>query len=119
MTTTKIHSVNNGDAGMQQKRGASASSAPIRIRHKTKTKMEQLLRQANKDRMGRRVKADDLISFSLGLVTDAHVGEICNMTLSNKDRLELMFRKVSKERRGISREEFFGLLLEGKIAAGT
>ena len=60
--------------------------------------------------------ADDVLCFSLGLVSDAHVAEICNKTMSNKDRLELLYRKVAKEKRGISRDEFFGMLLDGKVA---
>jgi len=34
---------------------------------------------------------------------------------ANKDRLELLFQKFSKERRGATREEFFGMLLGGKV----
>jgi hypothetical protein len=107
--------VNDGGDEVMQKRGAVVSSAPVRIGHKTKAKLEQLLRQANKDRVGRKVKADDLIALSLGLITDVHIAEICDRTRSNKDRVELLFRKLSKERRGISREEFLGMLLDGTL----
>jgi len=86
------------------------------VRHETKAKLEQLLRRANKERLGRRVKPDDLIGFALSLITDAHLTTICDGTLSNKDRLELLYRRMSKERRGLTKEEFFGLLLGGNLA---
>ena len=116
MATAKVQIVNNGESEAKQKRGANGASTAIRIGHKTKAKMVQLLRQANKDRLGRKVKADDLIGFGLSLISDDHISEICTKMLSNKDRMELLFQKFSKERRGATREEFFGALLEGKLA---
>jgi len=77
--------------------------------------MDDLLRRANKNKLGRKVKTDDLICFSLELVTDEHLTQICDKTLTNKDRLEILFRKASKDRKGLTRDEFFGLLLDGKV----
>lgn len=116
MATTKMQVVSSGESETKQKREATVSSVPVRIAQKTKVKLELLLKQANKDRIGRKVKTDDLVIFSLGLITDEHLAELCNRTLSNKDRMELLFRKVSKEKRGMSRDEFFGMLLDGKVA---
>ena len=108
------------DAGstgeFRHKRSGDASTSPVRVSPKTRGKLDQLLRQANKDRMGRRVKPDDVMAFALGLVTDEHLTVICNQTLSNKDRMEVLFRRMTKERRGLTREEFFGLLLDGKLS---
>lgn len=58
MSTAKVQIVNKSESESTQKRGSIAVSTAIRIGHKTKSKMEQLLRQANKDRLGRKVKAD-------------------------------------------------------------
>jgi hypothetical protein len=115
MATTKMQIVNNGDAEVKQKRGASGSSSPIRIKQKTKARLDQLLKKANKDRVGRKIKPDDILWFSLGLLNDNHIEEICTQSLSNRDRMELLFRKVSKERRGLTRDDFFGMLLDGKV----
>ena len=108
------------DAGsrgeLRQKRVVDASSSPVRISPKTRVKLDQLLRQANKDRLGRRVKPDDVMAFALGLVTDEHLAAICDNTMSNKDRMEALFRRMAKERRGFTREDFFGLLLSGKLS---
>ncbi len=116
MATTKMQIVNAGEAQTNQKQKAEATSAPIRVRQKTKAKLEQLLKQANKDQPGRKVKPDDLICFALGLISDEHLAEICDRKLSNKDRMEQLFKNFSKERRGATRDEFLGLLLEGKVS---
>lgn len=116
MAKTKMQIVNVAEAQTNQKRKEEATSAPIRVRHKTKTKLEQLLKQANKNQAGRKVKPDDLICFALGLIVDEHLAEICDSKLSNKDRMEQLFKKFCKERRGATRDEFLGLLLEGKVS---
>ena len=115
MSETKNQKVTIGETKMKQSRVAPAATVAIRIRHKTKAKLEQLLRKANKDRSGRKVKADDLICVGLELVTDQHVAEICDKMLSNKDRIEMLFKAFSKERRGTTREEFLGALLNGEL----
>ena len=117
MTTEKLQSVNTTESKSKQKGGSIAASTPIRIGHKTKSKLEQFMRQANKDRIGRKVKADDLICFGLNLLSDDHIAEICNRTLSNRDRMELLFQRFSKERRGATREDFLGMLLDGNVTA--
>ncbi len=100
---------------MKQKPRVDCAASPIRVRQGTRSQLDDLLRRANKQKLGRKVKTDDLICFSLGLLTEDHLDEICNKTLTNKDRLELLFRRVAKERKGLSRDEFFGLLIDGKV----
>lgn len=111
--TSEVSNVSNGVSKKSRKPVAKVASTPIRIRTATKLLLEQLLQQANKHRRGRRVKADDLMSYALGLLTEQHIATICEGTLTNKDRLELLFSKVSKEQRGLSRDEFLGMLLAG------
>jgi len=113
--TSEVSNVSKSVSKKGRKPEANVASAPIRIRTKTKLKLEQLLRQANKDRRGRRVKADDLMSYALELLTEQHLATICEGTLTNKDRVELLFSALSKERRGLTRDEFFGLLLDGSL----
>jgi len=115
MATSKLQSVSSADSKVTQKRKETASSAPIRVKQRTKAKLEQLLKLANKDWVGRSIKADDLIWCGLSLINDAHIVEIRDNALSNKDRIELLFQSFVKERRGATREEFFGALLAGNL----
>ena len=101
---------------VKQTCAAECSSSPVRVKQSTKAKLTDLLGKANKLKAGRKIKPDDIIGFGLGLVTDEHLEQICNRSLTNKDRLEILFRKISKEKRGISRDEFLGMLLDGKVA---
>jgi len=115
MTNLETGSATTAVPKMKQKPKADCSASPIRVKQSTRSQLDDLLRRANKQALGRKVKTDDLISFSLSLVTDAHLEHICDKTLTNKDRLEMLFRRFSKERRGATREEFLGVLLEGKL----
>ncbi|MCX6123375.1 MAG: hypothetical protein NTV34_01290 [Proteobacteria bacterium] len=83
MATNNLKSVADGESKMMQKRKGAATSAPIRVRQKSKVKLKQLLKQANKDRMGRKIKADDLIWCGLNLIKDNHIADICDGALSN------------------------------------
>ncbi len=68
MKTTAIQEVIKTDGATRQKATDEVTSVAVRIRCKTKSKLEHLLRKANKDRLGKKVKIDDLILFALGLV---------------------------------------------------
>ena len=92
------------------------SSMAIRIKSRSKDKIDAMIARVNKDRIGRRVKADDLICFGLNLLKEEHLEEIGTSLLSNKDKVEILFKKVSKEKRGITRDEFFGMLLDGQLS---
>ena len=116
MKVLEIESATVAQSKTKQKPKTESSSSPIRIKQGTRNKLDELLRRANKQKLGRKVKTDDLIRFSLGLLTDEHLDQICSKTLINKDRLEILFRRVAKERKGLSRDDFFGLLIDGKVS---
>lgn len=115
MTIPEINSASQAPLKVKQKAKANGSTSPIRVRRSTRDKLDELLRRVNKQKLGRKVKIDDLIYFSIELLNDVHLELICDKALTNKDRMELLFQKFSKERRGATREEFFGMLLEGKV----
>jgi hypothetical protein len=117
MTNTKQNASEAVGLGKAKQKGSEECvTTPVRIKLRTRSKLDNLLRQANKDRIGRRVRVDDLLWFSLGLITDQHLAEISANTMSNKDRLEMLYRRLSKERRGLSKEQFFGMLLDGSLS---
>ena len=91
------------------------ASSPVRLRAQSRAKLDALVARINEDRAGRRVKPDDLICYSLDLLTEQHLQEIGARLLSNKERIEILYSKLSKTKRGLSRDEFFGMLLEGKV----
>ena len=60
------------------------ASSPVRLRAQSRAKLDALVARINKDRAGRRVKPDDLICYSLDLLTDQHLQEIGARLLTNK-----------------------------------
>lgn len=91
------------------------ASTPVRISAQGKGKLNALIGLINKDRIGRRVKPDDLMCDSLDLLTDEHLQEIGARLLTNKERMEILYSKLSKTKRGLTRDAFLGMLLEGKV----
>jgi hypothetical protein len=53
------------------------------------------------------VKADDLISFALDLVTDTHILSLRDASLSNTDRLEMLFQQHKKKRKALTKDQFW------------
>ena len=114
MNQNSVADVTSAKAKVNKSANASASS-PVRLRTQSRTKLDALIARINKDRAGRRVKPDDLICYSLDLLTDQHLQEIGARLLTNKERIEILYSKLSKTKRGLSRDQFFGMLLEGKV----
>ena len=119
MSQINNQNVVNGEGKAKQTRRADATIMPIRIRQKTKTKskskLELLLRQTNKDRPGRKVKADDLICFSLELLKKQHFAKIRDNLMSHWEPMELAIQQSLKDRLGAIREVFLGELLKGRL----
>lgn len=115
MVTNEKKNVEKSELKTNQKKNIS-TSVPIRVKQLTKNKLLQLLKRANKDRMGRRIKMDDILAYGVDLITDDHLADICNNALSNGDRLELLFKRILKEKSGLTKDEFLGMLLSGEIS---
>jgi hypothetical protein len=103
----------NGEAPIHKVKGGSSS--PIRLQKQAKEKLDSLLTRANRNRIGRKIRANDLIGYSLDLLTEEHLKNLVSRSLTNKARIEILYRQLSKTKRGLSREEFLGMLLEGKV----
>lgn len=114
MNQNSVADVASAKAKVNKAANANASS-PVRLRAQSRAKLDALVARINKDRAGRRVKPDDLICYSLDLLTDQHLQEIGARLLTNKERIEILYSKLSKTKRGLSRDEFLGMLLEGKV----
>lgn len=114
MATDAIKVVTSERVEVAQTRTISNSS-PIRIKTKTKSVLDDLLKKVNKNHVGKKVKADDVICYALNLVNNDHLAEISNAALTNKDRLEFLFSQAKKQHRNLTRDEFYGLLMDGRL----
>lgn len=91
-----------------------ANTIPIRVAKNTAKTIKVLLQKLNKKSYGKKVKPDDLIQKSISLLSDEHLEEIKQATMSNSDRLELAYQEYCKGHGQISKDEYFGLLLKEK-----
>lgn len=90
------------------------NTIPIRVAKNTAKTIKTILQKLNKKSYGKKVKPDDLIQKSISLLSDEHLEEIKQATMSNSDRLELAYQEYCKSHGQISKDEYFGLLLKEK-----
>ncbi|MCB0362579.1 MAG: hypothetical protein KDD35_07650 [Bdellovibrionales bacterium] len=115
MVTNELKAVAKKTSRMSRSHTSNVSSSPVRIKQNTKARLNDLLSLLNKHSFGRKLKPDDVIHYALGLVNETHVEEICESVLTNKDRLERLFRATKKEHRNLTKDQFYGLLMDGKV----
>ena len=89
----------------------SAKNKSVRISMENQKKAERILANANKKKLGRKIKLDHLLAIVLDLVTDEHIRKLQDQSLSNKDRKEQLRQRYIIARGPISRDEFTGFML--------
>jgi hypothetical protein len=90
------------------------NTMPIRVSKATAKTIKSLIQKVNKKSYGKKVRPDDLIQKSISLLTDDHLEEIKQSTMSNSDRLEIAYQEYCKSHGTISKDDYFGLLLKAK-----
>ena len=113
MSQVKNQNEANGEVKIKQKRRAEVLTTGIRQR--TRSKLQQLLRQTNNNRHGRKVQAADLIRFTLELLKKQHFAKIRDNLMSHWEPMELAIQQSLKDRLGATREVFLGELLKGRL----
>ncbi len=91
--------------------------ARLILEKRTFFKIKELLKKANKNPYGKKVKPKDLVQKSISLITDEHLFELKSATLSNQDHIDMKFKQYQKQNPKISKDEFLGKLLCGKLGA--
>ncbi len=94
------------------------SFAAIRIRRELKRQIETDLERINKKDLGRRIRAEDYLGLALSLVTDDHLEQLREASLTNADRLERDFREYVAQHGPITRDEYLGKRLTGELQTG-
>ena len=87
-------------------------SSPIRIRTKTKVQLDKLILQANKNHQGRKIKADDLICYSLQFVEAEDIAKIQESSKTNGDRFEELYQQFRSKKKSLSKDQFLGSIVD-------
>ena len=96
-------------------KSASASTVGLRVRRETKKRIQAELAKVNKKDFGKKVRCDELIGTALSLLTEQHIKELQNCSMTNADRLEIQYRDYVKKHGATTKDEFLGKILCGEI----
>ena len=92
-----------------------SNTVPIRISKSTARQLKSIVTKCNRKPHGRKVKADDVLQKSLGLLEDSHLEEIKKSTYSSQDHLEIEFKKFCQVNGTTTKDEFLRFLLTKAI----
>jgi len=87
----------------------------VRITDTTRILLQELMGKANKKEFGRKIKQNEIVFAGLRLVELIHLKELQENSLSNADRMELVYRDHVKQFGDISKDKFIGKLMCGEI----
>jgi hypothetical protein len=86
-------------------------SASVRVRLAAKERAALLLLAANKKRLGRKIKFEDMFELALGLVTEEHIKLLQDRSLTYEDRKEILRQKYISVHGAISKDDFTGFMM--------
>jgi len=73
------------------------------------------LEKINQKAMGKKVRADDVISLSLTLIKNEHFKHLQEASLTNAERMEMLFQEFKSKNKTATKDTFLGALLKGEI----
>jgi hypothetical protein len=92
------------------------TAASLRVKVETRKRFLAELARANKKSFGRRVRASQLLNLLLTLLRPEHIQKLQEESLSNADRLEMMYHEHVKRHGATSKDEFLGKVLGSSAA---
>lgn len=100
------------DRKTNSKQKSTQNTTPIRIKKQTHRALRSILKKANNKASGRNVKADDVITTAISLLTDEHIKDLQEATLTNADKMDRRYKDYCSKNGFISKDQFLGKLLE-------
>lgn len=103
---------NEQDQKPQPTKNTQTNTVPIRVHKEIARTIRRDLAKLNKKEFGRRIRVDDYVAKAISKLTEDDKRELQKASLSNADRLELMYREHSKGNHSqLSKEQFLGRLI--------
>lgn len=107
----------NVTAKKELKAAKKSNHASLRVCKATGRAVKQVLDQINKKDFGKRVGADALIARIMTRLTQSDISELQEGSLTHKNRFDREYVRYVSQHGKISRDEYLGLVMSGKIAA--
>ena len=98
---------------VNKQNSATMASVGLRIKRETKKRIQVELAKVNKKEFGKKVRCDELIGTALSLLTEQHIRDLQNASMTNADRLEIQYRDYVKKHGSTTKDEFLGKILAG------
>jgi repressor of nif and glnA expression len=96
----------------QPTKNSQTNTVPIRVHKDIARAIRRDLAKLNKKEFGRRIRVDDYVAKAISKLTEDDKRELQQASLSNADRLELMYREHAKGNPSqFSKEQFLGRLI--------
>ncbi len=114
-----MNEVNGSENPVTSAPAPTSQTVPIRIHKTTARMLKSILSKVNKKPLGKKVRADQVITKALSLLSDLHLDEIKESTYDSKDRLEIEHRKFCQQHGSISKDEFLKRVLSAAIPVVT
>ncbi len=105
---------NESKSTKQSKAKKNSEMVVIRVSEITRNALHTDLKRIN-NKMGRKVTLDEYLSVARTAISQEHIVELQKATWSNEDREKLTFEIYKKENKGVTFDEFKGLLLRGQL----
>ncbi len=90
---------------------------PVRLKQETYKKLSSMLEKVNQKDFGKKVRADDVILLSLNLLGSEHLDTLKEESLTNTDRMEMMFREYKAKHKSATKDMFYGAIISGAIGS--
>lgn len=97
----------------------SAPTVGLRVKRETKKRIQTELAKINKKDFGKKVRCDEVIGIALSLLTDRHIKELQDGSMTNADRLELRYREHVRKHGPTTKDAFLGALLASEFVGNS
>jgi hypothetical protein len=98
---------------------AKCNSAPIRVALETKRELERIVELIAQDGGRKKVKFDSVIRHALAKLKDQDLEELRSKTVSYGELFDREFQRHKVEHGSVTRDEFLGMVLLGKVKVRT
>ncbi len=90
--------------------------ASIRISRETQKRLDRVLALTNKKTMGRKIRADQVLSLAVELIAEEHIKMLQGRSLTNEDRMEALRQKFIETRGAISKDQWLGFAMTAELS---
>ncbi len=110
---------NSGKKKCITKKSENAPMTPVRLKQVTYQKLTSILDKINQKDQGKKVRADDVVTLSLTLLKNEHLKRLQDNSLTNTDRMEILFQEFKSKNKNATKDLFLGALLKGDLSSDS